>query len=176
MIYKKLALYTLSCIVFLISRSAPTCAQDQGEYTLKTAFLYNFIQFTEWPSSVGNTIKVCVYGGDPFGESLNSLKGKSAGERSISIQRVLNQPELKDCHVVFVNQATIGQLPEISEILKGRPVLIVADSPGAAKRGAALCMETVQNRITFEANLTEARNAGLNLSSKLLQLARKVYQ
>lgn len=52
----------------------------------------------------------------------------------------------------------------------------VTDSAGAAKRGVALNMAVVQNKITFEANPRAARAARLNLSSKLLRLATEVQQ
>jgi len=55
-------------------------------------------------------------------------------------------------------------------------VLTIADAPGAAKRGVALNMNVVNNKITFEANLTAARAANVKLSSKLLSLATEVFQ
>jgi hypothetical protein len=55
-------------------------------------------------------------------------------------------------------------------------VLTIADVPGAAKQGVALNMTVVNNKITFEANLTAARAANLKLSSKLLSLATEVLQ
>ena len=60
------------------------------------------------------------------------------------------------------------------EAVQGLPVLTVADSAGAARQGAALNMNVVLGRVTFEANLEAARNARLNLSSKLLRLATEV--
>jgi hypothetical protein len=39
-----------------------------------------------------------------------------------------------------------------------------------------LNMQIKDEKITFEANLAAARHAGLTLSSRLLQLATKVYQ
>jgi hypothetical protein len=53
---------------------------------------------------------------------------------------------------------------------------VVADSPGALKQGAALNMAVVNDRLTFEANLRNARAARLTLSSRLLQLATEVIQ
>ena len=51
------------------------------EYRLKAAFLYNFAVFTEWPSDVGKTLNLCVFGDDPFGPEIDGLEGKAAGER-----------------------------------------------------------------------------------------------
>jgi hypothetical protein len=55
-------------------------------------------------------------------------------------------------------------------------VLVVADSPGALRQGAALNMAVASSRVTFEVNLRAARAAGLTLSSRLLRLATEVIQ
>jgi len=67
-------------------------------------------------------------------------------------------------------------LGQLLDGLRGSPTLLVADSPGATRRGVALNMSVALNKVTFEANLPAARNAGLNLSSQLLRLATQVIQ
>ena len=78
--------------------------------------------------------------------------------------------------MVFVSTAQIGQLPRLLDGVRGVPLLVVADSPGAVRQGAALNMNIAQGRVSFEANLVAARGARLNLSSKLLRLATEVIQ
>jgi len=77
---------------------------------------------------------------------------------------------------VFVSAAAINTLPRVLEELRGKPVLMIADSPGAARLGVTLNLSVNQNKITFEANLQAARAAQLSLSSKLLRLATEVIQ
>ncbi len=151
-------------------------ADSLSEYRLKTAFLYNFALFTEWPAEVGNTLNVCVYGQDPFGDDLDKLQNKKINERSIAIQRTNRVDGLQYCQLVFVARSAIGDLPRVLDTLSGQAVLTVADSSGAASQGVALNMDVVQNKVVFEANLGAARKARLKLSSKLLYLAREVWQ
>jgi hypothetical protein len=162
-----------ACLIF------PGTSRDESrnsqEYALKAAFLYNFILFTEWPATAGSTLKVCIYGRDPFGDNLDKLRGKNAHTRTVTIHRTNRLSDLKDCQVVFIAPSAIGQLSEIHETLRGRPVLTVSDSH-IATLGVAINMFTEQNKVTFEINLPAARNAGLSISSKLLKLAGEVYQ
>ncbi|MDH3460878.1 MAG: YfiR family protein [Burkholderiaceae bacterium] len=160
----------------LLTCTLPARADELPEYRLKAAFMYNFALFTEWPTKIGRTLDVCIAGIDPFGKEIDALQGKAVGERSINLQRKAGGESLSGCHVVFISQSAIGTLPRLLESLRGRPILTVADTPGAARQGVALNMTVAQNKITFEANLTAARNAGLDLSSKLLRLATEVYQ
>ena len=162
--------------VSLALASGNVSAQATTEYRVKAGFLYNFIAFTEWPSTVGNTLSVCVYGADPFGDELDALHGKSAGGRNIVVRKPGSLEQLKSCQVVFVAESAIGSLPRMLGSLQGEPVLTVADSPGALDAGVGINMELRQGRIAFEVNLVATRSANLNLSSKLLRLASRVQQ
>jgi hypothetical protein len=165
------------CISLALIAFAPVAlADDLPEYRLKAAFLYNFALFTQWPADVGSTLNLCVYGRDPFGEEINALQGKPVGDRRMAVHRVSRVDELTGCQVVFIADAASGGLSRVLSALRGATVLTVADAPGAAQQGVALNMNVVADKITFEANLTAAREANLKLSSRLLSLATEVIQ
>lgn len=151
-------------------------ADESPEYKLKAAFLYNFAAFTDWPSDAGAAINLCVVGNDPFGKELDPLRGKALGSRTLAVHNRPATDSLHGCQMVFIAPSAIGQLPRLLDNVRGRPVLTVADSADAARQGVALNMTVHNGRIAFEANLTAARGAGLDLSSKLLRLATEVIQ
>jgi hypothetical protein len=160
----------------VLCQASPAHADTLAEYRVKAGFLYNFATFTEWPADVGDTLNLCVYGPDPFGEELDRLQRRSVGGRSLTVGRVSSVDGLGSCHIVFIARPVIDNLMRVLDNLGGRPVLTVADSPGAMRQGVVLNMGTRQNKVTFEANLAAARANRLNLSSKLLQLATEVKQ
>jgi YfiR/HmsC-like len=160
----------------LLGVAPHTLAQDLSEYRLKAAFLYNFAVFTEWPAEVGSTLTLCVHGPNPFGKDIEGLHGKAVGARRIAVQLDIGADALDQCEILFITAGAITSLPRVLEKLRQKPVLTVADSPGAARQGVALNMGLAQNKITFEANLKAAQAAKLNLSSKLLRLAVEVHQ
>jgi hypothetical protein len=172
----KAVLRVLVSTLALLGWSPLAVADNLAEYRVKAAFLVNFVTFTEWPAGVGTTLNLCVYGPDPFGEELDRFQGRSIGRRSLAVTRVNSVDKLGNCQVVFVTRPAIDNLLRVLDSLSGKPVLTVADSPGAMRQGVALNMGTSQNRVTFEANLAAARGNGLNLSSKLLNLASEVRQ
>ena len=147
-----------------------------NEKDLKVAFLYNFMLFTEWPAELGPTLNLCIYGDDPFGSALDALHGRAVGGRSIAVHRRGGLESLKDCQVVFFAAQPLNRLPRLFDELRGRQVLTVADTPGAARQGVALNMIVAQNKVSFEVNLQSVRAGRLNLSSKLLRLAAEVIQ
>lgn len=151
-------------------------AQATPEYRAKAGFLYNFVAFTEWPARVGTPLPVCVYGGNPFGDELNALEGKTVNGRTLTVRYPGSLGQLKGCRVVFVTASAVDSVPEMLEALRGEPVLTVADSGGALDAGVGINMHLRQSKIAFEVNLAAARRAELTLSSKLLRLASEVRQ
>ena len=155
---------------------APAVALPQGasEYRVKAAFLYNFALYTEWPDGVGPTINVCLHGGDPFGADIDALKDKKVGDRRLAVLRNVPLGALTSCQVVFVTPAATAALPRVVERLRDQPALVVADTPGGARAGAALNLPIADGRVAFEANVAAAQSAHLKLSSRLLRLAVEV--
>ena len=155
-----------------------TCfaAEQQPEYAVKAAFVYNFARFTEWPATVGGDLVLCTYGADSFGAHLDDVEGKPVGTRTVRLRRRVARDALAQCHILYVAPEVVGELPALRQRLQGLPVLFVTDSPGAIRAGATLNMTLAQNRIAFEANRAAARASGLELSYQLLRLATEVVQ
>ncbi len=159
------------------SLAGPALAEDIPEYRLKAAFIYNFALFTDWPETIGPTLLVCVVGRDPFGPEIDALQGKPVGAHNVAVQRRPGGDALQDCHVVFIAASAMPGLPRLLDGLRGRPVLTVADTPGAAAQGVVLNMALSQGGgVTFEANAGAARASGLALRSKLLRLATEIHR
>lgn len=172
----KALLRVLVGTLVLLGFASQAIADNLAEYRVKAGFLANFAAFTEWPADAGNTLNLCVYGPDPFGEDLDTLQGRSIVGRSLVVTRVVSVDMLGNCQIVFITRPVIDNLQRVLDTLSGKPVLTVADSPGAMRQGVILNMGTKQNRVTFEANLAAARGNRLKLSSKLLNLASEVRQ
>ena len=163
----------LCCVCGLLM---PVRADSLPEYRLKAAFLYNFAAFTEWPESVAGVLNACVYGTDPFASHLDQLEGRLVAGRVLAVRRVSRAGALDACHVVFIASSESADIEYVLGQLGGRPVLTIADVPDAARRGVAINMHTLNDKVTFEANLSAARSQGLTLSSKLLRLAREIHR
>jgi hypothetical protein len=155
----------------------PAQANSTLEYKVKAAFIYNFIAFTQWPEGIADhTINLCLYGEDYFGKEINKLQEKSVGTRSIKVLRIEDAGQLKQCQVIFFSKSAGDNLTGILSSLSAAPILTLADNPGAISQGIAINMNLVNEKIVFEINLGIARKHGLDISSKLLQLATKVHQ
>lgn len=167
----------LACASLLggVAQAAPAKA-SAPEYALKAAVLYNFALFTEWPKALGHDVVLCVLGSEAFGPELDALDGEPVGERALVVRRLSRMDPLIECNLVFISGTAQGVLPSVLASLAGRPVLTVAESPGAAEAGVGINLGLEASRLTFEINLGAVRASGLELSSKLLRLAGTVYE
>ncbi|WP_293005443.1 YfiR family protein [Nitrosomonas sp.] len=145
------------------------------EYQVKAAFIYNFIAFTDWPKSTNNIIHLCIYGEDYFGNEIDKLQNRSVDKRTIKVLRISNPERLEDCQAIFFSNSGSYNLSSILSTLQNNPILTLADSSNAISHGVIINMNLVNEKIVFEINLAIARKSGLDFSSKLLQLATKVY-
>jgi len=158
-------------------------ASDSSEYLIKAGFIYNFAKFVEWPSTAfaepDSPIVIGVLGTDPFGDIINHVvEGKKIGARGFVIRRFKWSKELKDlkdfkeCRILFVSSSEKMHFEEIVEAVKGLPILTVGEAPGFAERGGMIRLMLEDNRVRFEVNVDAAHDGNLNISSRLLTLAR----
>ncbi len=169
-------LLSLGCGLSTSSHAQAT-APPVPEYVMKATYLYNFMVFTEWPNTESNApntpregLNLCVFGQDSFGAALTNLEGKNVNGRRLSVQRVNHLPGVKKCHLLFVTEREAPNMQSIQGAIGDAPVLTVADSPLAAN--AAIMLSVDGNRLVFDVNVQRVKKQGLNLSSKVLQLAR----
>ncbi len=143
--------------------------------TVKTAYLYNFAKFTQWPDEPHATLKLCVIGDDAPGKPLNSLIGKPVRNMLISVRHAVSLQDIPQCDLVFVPADQAKSLERVRQMVNGYPILTVAESADTLPKGAMVALIPSDNRIVFEVDLTMTRQLGLQISAKMLQLARKVH-
>lgn len=168
-------------LVFWLSFGVPIAqpvamADDALEYQVKAAFIYNFIVFTQWPDNTSETIQLCVYGEDYFGHELDKLHNRSVGKRHIRVVRIQSAERLAQCQAIFFSKSVSNNLSSTLVDLQDKSILTLTDSPNAISQGIVINMSVLNEKIVFEINLAAARKSGLDISSKLLQLAVKVHQ
>jgi hypothetical protein len=171
-----MALLLLTGSIPLQPQSAPSV-----EYQVKAAFLFNFAKFVEWPPdafpSEQTPITLCVFRYDPFGSVLDEvIRGKTINNRELTARRTTELPELKGCHLIFVSAREDKVLSEIEKNVKGGSVLVVGESGDFAERGGAVQFFLEENKLRFAINVDAVQRARLQVSSKLLALARVVHE
>lgn len=151
-------------------------ATASPEYALKAAFIYNFAKFTTWSERADHTITLCIVGRDPFGAAIEPLEGKEIGMAKLTIRHTKSVGEaLRSCQIVFLAESEVDNFLARSDSFRESGVLTIADKEGAARQGVMIELTPEDKKIGFEFNQEAARVGHVQISSKLLRIARKVY-
>ncbi len=150
-------------------------AEGPSEYQVKGAFLYNFMKFVEWPEGAfTDPVVVAVLGPAPVDQIEEAFRGKLVRGRRVVVQAHDGADRPPRCHLLFIASDARGQLRAALRAVAGTPVLTVSDVPEAAEPEAVINLVAVDTRLGFQVNLDLATASGLQISSKLLGLAKTV--
>lgn len=164
-------------LLLLLAVPALLGAQTASEYDVKAAFLYNFTKFVDWPPDAfpdPSSLKICVLGDNPFGNSLQTVAGELVGNRKLTVMRTDSLAKPAGCQVLFISRSEREHVPQILAAVKGSPVLTVGDTKGFADDGVIINFVPEGSKVRFEINTDSAERARLRISSKLLQLAKRI--
>ncbi len=166
-------------ILLLAFLPAAFAQSSSREYQLKAAFLFNFAQFTQWPTNAftnsHSPIVIGVLGRDPFGQALQeTVKGEFINGRPLALQHYDRVEEIKECHILFIAPSENRRSHRVVEALANRPILTVADAETEEGREVMIRFVERSNKLRVRINLEAVSEADLTLSSKLLRAAELV--
>lgn len=147
-------------------------AEPASEYKVKAAFLYNFIQLTEWPKATEETLRLCLVGKNAIDDTIGEIDGNEANRRRIKVVRLEDYSNIDGCEILFFAEADQLDIRRILNKLGGSPVLTISDNLDAAKSGVMINMFPDDRRLAFSVNVESAKRAHLTLSSRLVRLAK----
>lgn len=167
------ALRRATLALALLLQAPVSSAADGGEAALVVAYLYNFALYTEWPGTPA-AFEFCLIGKDELNDAPQTLERKEIAGRPIRVRHLTSQEVPTECNVLFIAGSEKSRLPKLLGQLAARPVLTVTDVGLEGESLAMVQLAHEQGRLSFSANLTAARAAGLNFSAKMLRIARNV--
>ena len=155
----------------------PVLTQDVTESALKAAFIYNFAKFTEWPGEVmaaGEKLTLCVLGDAAIGEALQqAVQGRTLAGRSIAVSQVeAGRLPRAGCHILYLSSVSASQATTLVAGLREVPVLTISDLDGFTQLGGIAQLYFERGQLRFVVHLESAKRARLQISSRLLALAK----
>lgn len=165
-------------LLLALASSTPASAQSLPAPVLKSAFLYNFTKFTEWPAdavSPGAPIAVCVIDAPDVADALTSLaSGHTIGDHPLVVRRVALDGVLRGCHLVYASGLDRRGCIALLNAVKGLPVLTITDNEQFAELGGGANLFLERDKVRFSINVGATQRARVTISSQLLALAKIV--
>lgn len=171
----------IHCIAWMLLFVHPAeTADNPSEYEVKAAFIYHFAKFIHWPETSGSILSDSVFviglvGDNPFGSFFEELIGqKQIQGMPIRIKRFPRAEDVQPVHILFVSESEKHRMSGILNRLDGFPVLTVGEFEGFLESGGMIYLFLEGNRVRFAVNREAASEKALDISAKLLNLAKNL--
>ncbi len=152
-------------------------ADDDVEYKVKAAYLYNFTKFISWPESPSTSFNICIVGKNPFGDLLTALETKTALDKPIRLLHFETVKQVKDCQIVYLASSENWESISASGALSAASLnntLTVSSHQHFAEQGGMIGFVIEAEKVRLHINLKALKQGGLGISAKLIEVATLV--
>lgn len=161
--------------LFWLAPSQEASAEDYRSYEVRAAMIFNFARFTRWPehafTASTEPITICVSGGNNLYTALRNIESKKIRGRKILIRNALySNFEVGSCHIIVLTEEMTPQDAELQFV----NVLIISTASGAGSKIASIELVNIGRQTRFIVNPAAAKASGVEISSKLIDLAVRV--
>ncbi|NJK98315.1 MAG: YfiR family protein [Bacteroidales bacterium] len=164
-------LLSLGILTYQISSAQTGIAKAQA------MFIYNFSRLIEWPENYKTgTFVIGVIGSPELAAELTSYTtGKKVGLQDIVIKQYKDHFEIDRCQILFISFAKSKSLSDAAAFLQNKSTLLISEKTGSIEAGSAINFSIVGDKLKFEISPANANKYGIKMSSKLNEMAVKVY-
>jgi len=150
---------------------------------LRAAYIYNFSRFSTWPdASIPGNFILCVITADRPGVELQVLESRTINNNEIEVRHYTTPESLDGCTVAYLPSTDVQLQQQLVDNVGHSPVLTVSTGAAFIDIGGMISFENIiedskfkqVTRLGFMINLVAAQQAGIELSSKMLNLATDV--
>jgi hypothetical protein len=159
----------LSMLAFLFLGTVVYGQNDK----FKAIFVYNFVNYIDWPGGITGSFVITVIGDSPIlGELTEIAKIRKINNVTpIEVKKVATVAEVGKTHILFVPSGKKKMLPEISQSLSGKPVLIISDNSAS---DFGINFVEVDGKQSFQISKSNIEAHKLKVNSTLFNLGISV--
>ena len=173
------------CLLVLAAFFAQlACAQsavqriDATEAGIKAAFLYKFASYVEWPSSAfpgpDSPLVFGVMASEEVAAELERiLPGRIIHGHPVTVRRVKPGESVAGVHVLFIGRGQTD-LRTVLRVAQHPGMLVVTETERGLEMGSIINFVVADERVGFEVSVEAAERNGLRISSRMLNVARRV--
>jgi hypothetical protein len=168
---------TIACLTLLSLSTLYGSDSARKESLLQAGFITKFPGFVTWPADPDRTgpFTYCVPGNPPVADDIaallplihaNGLSAKLLSGDDFDATR---------CQVLFLPAGSREDVAaSLRQQIAGRATLLISDARGAVDSGVHIGLVRVDGKLGFEINRSALERSGLEVSFRLLEMARRV--
>ena len=176
-----LVMNMLMCLLILCNINRAAAQTENIENQVKAAFLYKFPTYVEWPAASfaepTSPVVFGMYDADQLADELLLLsRDRLLDGRAVTIRKLQPGDSTAGLHVLFIGQSRTRTSEKILAEALANSILTVTEAPVQRPDGSIINFAIIDDRVRFDVSLVMAEQAGLTVSSRLLQVALKVIE
>ncbi len=174
----------LACACALGSLNCAAQAHANGasaalERSVKAAFLYKFLGYTEFPpasfADAGAPLVIGVVGADELAAELARIvTGRTVLGRAVQVKTFKDGEAPGGVHLLFIGGSDSARVRAVLKAATATPMLVVTETDNGLPAGSVINFKIVEERVRFDVSLDAADRNSVKLSSRLLTVANHV--
>jgi len=163
----------------LVALSLSACsavAEIDAPDKLKAAYILSFAKLISWPQDVlpskNANLVFCAAATESLTNELRNHSGKTIQGHRVQIVALGKRGDSLGCHIVYIDPQHSFRWFESVERMKGQ--LWVGEEEGFINKGGVINFYIDGERLRFEISVAHAKDSSLDISSRLLNLAKIV--
>jgi hypothetical protein len=158
--------------VFLVFPAASLALEEPP---LKAAIVYSLLQYVQWPDeaalATGAPLALCAERQGALWPHLSALNGRAVRQLRLELRDAADDAAARGCRAWVLEEGGRAQPQQRAE----PGLLTIGDGARADAAGVVIGLRRgPASRLSVDVNLVAARQQGLQVSSKMLRLARQV--
>lgn len=176
--------FALACAAHVLpaALAQPTVVvRGSLERSVKAAFLYKFLGYTEFPASAfadpAAPVVLGVMNSEPMASELTRIvTGRTVNNRPIVVRSMKEGDATAGIHLLFIAGTDSARI--VRGVVAGghQPLLVVTESDRGLEEGSVINFKIIDERVRFEVSLDAADRNSVKLSSRLLTVAYQVHK
>lgn len=166
----------VACIVLLAIIALPVKAAPiiSKQYQIVSSFLLQLTSFTTWKNNQSNSVNICLYGDDPFGQYIDDMRKRLPKNRAGQLIKIKRLPDndnfpIEQCNIVYTEHQHLAAM--WLALPTKHHILLVSQHQDFINQGGMVNFAYQNKRVKLEVNLPAVQQAGLKMSSALLKHA-----
>lgn len=169
---------SMICVLSSINVLALEQTEDYSETKIKAAYVYNFLNFIEWPNEAPSILNICVYGSNKkYVSAFNAMPAKTKTGAYLKVQYLDGNNKLltlDTCQVIFITAEATTNTKKILKHVKNNHSLTFSESDKFIEQGGMINFLRRGSKVRFEINVGACKQAELTVSSKILRIAERL--
>jgi hypothetical protein len=162
-------------LLLLVSASIAN-AQTPTEEDVKAVYVYNFVNFVEWPTSSfkssSDPFVIGIAGPDNYANILQELvKGETYKGMMIEVRKIGSDTEVSESHILYIDKNS-SMIDRLISKAASKAILTISDNDHFMHSGGIVRFFIEESKVKVEINQALAQERSLPISAKLLRLAK----